>query len=280
MEHEEHRALIDQLQERLDESAFRECWNLVKMIGQAFKDTRYPTKQQKDTEWGRFQATVTDLKARQEEYWEKRNRRSAEYKRALLLLADASSPDENRFFLGLNEQAQGFVGGLIDAGVWMATLGFVKPSPMDPRLETLKSLSANSKKAWEKFKEEQKNLNREDHQEVFERLKEVSAELDNAWREFKGQRQVEYEERKEKRNQQTSAFLERLESRLENQKSYLEKKETELSNLKDKLENARGDSYRERVEEWIEQCESKILEVESDIRQLESKIDEVKTQLG
>jgi hypothetical protein len=280
MDHTEHRALIDQLLERLSESAFRECWPLVKTIGQAFRDTRYPTRQEKDLEWSRFQATVADLKSRQDEYWDKRNRRSEEYRRALLLLADASSPDENRFFLALNEQAHGVIGGLVDAGLWMATLGFLKPEPTDPRLETLKSLSSNNKKAWEKFKEEQKNLNREHHQEVFERLKEVSAELDNAWREFKGQRQVEYEERKGKRNQQTSAFLERLESRLANQKAYLEKKESELSDLKEKQENARGESYRDRVGEWIEQCESKISEVETDIRQLEEKIDEVKGQLG
>ena len=292
MDPKDHRSLLDRLTSRIESGPptlwgdpreyYHESWRLIKEIGAGFKDTRYPTGGEKQQAWNSFQATVNVLKEQQAAHDKERADRSREVRQALLVLADAGSPARFGLIEALFAGAEDAVGMVVDAGVWLLSLGFIKPDPTDPQLKLLRNLSDNHKRAWAKFKEEQKHLIRADHQQVYERLQEVRGELDEAWGEFKrlGQENFEHRQRRreEWREKQTT-FLAVLKSQEANQEAYLEKKESELISLRAKRDEARGDSYRERLEGWMDECQDKITNVEEDLKKLRAKITEVEAKL-
>lgn len=71
MEHHELDAQISKL-ENLTQSAgsdprlWKDVWNLIRAIGAGFRETRYPSKTERDMVWARYQTIVEEVKATQE----------------------------------------------------------------------------------------------------------------------------------------------------------------------------------------------------------------------
>lgn len=293
MDHDGHRSLIEDLARRVEagppgpfgdpRAHFSECWALAKRIGPAFREVRYPTLAQKDGAWRSFQSAMDGLREQQAQRDAEREERSGAARYRLIALADAGSPERLGLFQGIYDSAEGLVGSLVDAAVFLASAGMIRPDPSDPRLETLKALSANHRKAWERFKEERRSLTQEHCQEVYDRLCEVRGELDRAWDDFKDesrQRRDEGRRRREEWRERQESFVGSLKDRLEKQREYLERKREQLSDLEEKRDGARGGAFRERVEGWIAECEEKIEGVEEDIRRLEEKAEEAEYRLS
>jgi len=162
------------------------------------------------------------------------------------------------------------------------------------------------------------SLTREHKGQIFANIDALKIDLNKAWethKEQQQQRQEEWEikkkERDEKRiewNKKQQDFLKMLEGRLENQLSYKAKQESYLQSqkeyaarfenripqqleyiekLKDQLIDlekkqltAWTDSFKQKVEEWMQEKNEKIVTVEKDIDVLKEKIADINKNIG
>lgn len=98
--YEDLSSLISRLREMVDDDNpqkgyWKEVWSLIKEISAGFKTTRFPTKQEREDAWNRFQELVQEAKARgeadrarvaeQEKNWDKRKRKSDEARSEILV---------------------------------------------------------------------------------------------------------------------------------------------------------------------------------------------------
>src|SRR5437588_11222337 len=72
MDYEELNNLIGRLKESVEDcdpkkGYWKELWNLAKEIGAGFKETRYPTKDEKDQAWKEFELLREQARRRSEE---------------------------------------------------------------------------------------------------------------------------------------------------------------------------------------------------------------------
>lgn len=152
-------------------------------------------------------------------------------------------------------------------------------------------VQADLNKAWDDYKaelderkkiREQKQIEWEKRQKEFEQ-KKINWEKNQ--REFlekledRLEKQIAFKRKLNDILDKQNEFLSKIENRLDNQKDYLAKINGQLDDLEDKYSDARSDSYRDRVSEWIDETKSKIDKVESDIDSIEDKIRDVKKQI-
>lgn len=152
-------------------------------------------------------------------------------------------------------------------------------------------VQADLNKAWDEYKaelEERKKI-REQKQIEWEKKQREYEQKKMNWEKNQREYLEKLEDRLEKqiafKNKLTdildkqNEFLDKIENRLENQKDYLTKLNGQLDDLEDKYSDARSDSFRDKVSDWIDETKSKIDKVENDIDSIEDKIRDVKKRI-
>ena len=75
-------------------------------------------------------------------------------------------------------------------------------------------------------------------------------------------------------------YISHLSSVVDKQHSFIEKQKSHIYDLKDKRDNAWSSEFRDKVEGWIEEAETKLNSAYSTISDLESKIQDAKSKLN
>lgn len=170
---------------------WRETWALVKEISADFKTVRYPSKQEKDAAWNGFQSIVDTMKeerAKKEEKKAERLSDSAALKYKIISLAKAAWPRDYGFEL-IVEAATGILFAKMAAYIvedMVRTLfGMDAVDPREREKRRLIGLSDQMKHAWETFTARKQEMFASDKAECFKVLEAVQTELDKAWEEWK-----------------------------------------------------------------------------------------------
>jgi len=259
---------------------WKELWSEIKEIGANFKGVRYPSKEERNEAWERFQGIIDSVKEAQDEErgkWDKKADRSSQLKDQILRLGEQGRPP-NSFESAIGELIIAPFELLAEAVVDIATLGLLRIE-IDKEKVALKAYSSNLHKAWNEFKARKDEMLGKDKHEVFETLREIQDELDAAWEAWKKTNDWYYEANRSAHKGRIEASIEKLESRLENLYSILSKKESHVSDLEDKRDSAWNDDFRERVQGWIEEENDKIGDIKNQISQVEDWLSEQRGKL-
>jgi hypothetical protein len=312
MDYAELDTLIESLQTSVEDSDpqkgyWKALWALVGEIGSGFKETRYPTKEDKDKAWTRFQELVARTRARSEEVktrvtesqrkWERCKERSRRTRNDVQSIARSSRPTT------LRERALSDVILLPLTLIRRIIEDLVGINDLD-RLEEIRHelVKCNEKllEAWNEFNEHKRDLLPGDKNETFQSLQEAREKLNEGWRQWKEaknalynkrhqeweQRQREREARRVEREEKHRLFVERveaniekLEDKLSNSKSALERQEAHLDDLQSKYLEAWSDGFRETCTGWIEEAETRIASIKEHIERLEGWIEQERKKL-
>ena len=249
---------------------FKALWQQIRTTGAGFKGVRFPTRQQHDESWSRFQDLVQRVKTEQgkkRSIFEKRRQASEELRKRLIrdVLPDSS--------------------GLADVILTLATGGLIIVveqtldallGPFDKRKDELLQASRALKNAWSDFGARKSELLKDDKNTVYHALKNQQDRLDDLWAEYKAERQKaceafhqERRQRHEEWRERTLSNVQKNQERQSHLEGVLDHKRNHLDSLHDRLSDARSDNYRSKVEGWIS-------EEQAAIRDIERKIDEIK----
>jgi len=286
--------LIDQLnalvhQDHPEKGYWKEVWTLIKRIGGSFKETRYPTKNDKDSAWERFQELCRSAKERSEanqaeterrnREWKEKTYRSGSARRRIEVAAGSAIPASGldraigeMIFLPLT-----LVRRVVDA-----LLDPSGNSQFDEAKSELLACNATLRRAWALFKENSRDLLPGDRAKCFEVLIDAQSRLDEAWRDFKSSqdrfyserraakaaKNLERERRTEEFRRRVAANIEKIEANIEKAENALERQKDHLNKLRDDYSNAWNDNFRERCSDWIDEARGKISNIESSIEQM------------
>lgn len=257
-----------------------EVWDEIKYIGSNFKQVRYPTREEKNAAWERFQGIVESVKetqAAERKEWEHKADSSAQLRNQILRQGEYGRPP-NAFESAIADMIIGPIAALAELYVDVITLGQLK-GEIDEKHEELKHYSNELKKAWNLFNDNKDDMLGKDKHEVFQTLREIQEQLDAAWDEWKKLKGHYHEKQQSSFRERVHASIDKLESRLDNLYSILSKRESHLSELEGKRDTAWNDDFRDRVEGWIDEEESRISDVRDQIRQVEGWLDEQRAKL-
>lgn len=287
-------ALLDSLEALAEEAEgkrtnWRDVWSDIKNIGRAFKESRFPTAQDRQAAWSRFQSIVERVKtsqaqARQE--FEERLRESEHHLNQIRSYAWKATPSSEAADAIL-AIATGGLSVLIKAGL-DAILG-----PFDERKLELQTCSAALKEGWAYLSENKGEMLGKHKKEAFDVLSSASDALGRAWdvwkagreqaiEHYRSQKRAAWEARQAKREAWEARMREnisKLEDRLDRLESALDRRRSNLSKLEDMRDSARSDSYRERVDAWIDEEHDRIAEIERKIDQVKAWISETEAKL-
>ncbi len=288
MESERLNELIDSLDGSVNSAGpfktkWRPIWEDIKEIGAAFKETRYPTKEERQEKWQRFQALVQKVKkhqAEEEKKWEERSYSSKQHKNEIFACARAATP-------------AGPLADLVNSIVSLpalpvkAALDAILPSgEIDEKHEELKACSEKLEQGWGLLSEYKLEMTGHDKKEAFDALKDAQENLNGAWAQWKKVKSQAWEAHKEHFQEKREAFKDRVRERIENLKERLEheysklaKAEAHLDKLRDDRDSAWNDDFRERVEGWIEEEEERREQVKEKITRIEGWLDEERNKL-
>lgn len=259
---------------------WKEVWDEIKYIGSSFKHVRYPTKEEKNAAWEKFQGiveSVKDAQADERKQWEQKAETSAQLRNRILRQGEYGRPP-NAFESALTDMIMGPITALAELYVDVITLGQLR-SEIDEKKEQLKHYSYELSKAWNLFNDNKNDMLGKDKHEVFQTLREIQEQLDAAWDEWKKLKGHYHEAQQSSFKERVHASIEKLESRLENLYGILSKRESHLSELEEKRDTAWNDDFRDRVEGWIDEEESRIRDIRDQIHQVEGWLDEQRAKL-
>ena len=253
-----------------DRAGWKEVWTEIRAISQAFKATRFPTKDQREAAWAKFQGVVDRVKSMQETQQEERKKRAVTsqlHTEDILWHVRSAHPSDELF------------SALIDAPG--ALLDQVLPGPqIDSRKDELKACSAELQKARAAFSEKKDEMIGRDKHRVFEEIQEAQKELDAAWQSWSELNQAVYEARRNAWRERVQQRINNLEERLSGYYDKLSKAEAHLSKLEQDRDDARSDGFRERVEGWIEEEQARIDGLRNKIQEVEGWLDEERGKLS
>lgn len=196
-----------------DGAFWKETWALVKEIGANFKGTRYPSREEHQAAWNRFQGLVSKMKAESEQHRREREEQSGHstaIKTEVASLAHRAWPRANGF-----EEIALLLSGVtpiaaMAKSVMDAFLGVFgledKRNALQKRHDELKEFSGYMKEAWNYFDREKGRLMGRDKAECFKVLQGVSNELQSAWDEWKQENERHFTERRQHHEEQERAF--------------------------------------------------------------------------
>ena len=306
--------LINDLQTAVNDSDpqkgyWKALWALAGEIGSGFKQgTRYPSREDKDKAWNRFQELITRARARSEEAkakikesqreWERKEERSRRARNDVQSIAARSHPTTP------GERALADLVLLPLTVIRRIIEDLVGVTDFD-RLEQIRRelVTCNEKvqDAWREFdRYKQDHLLPGDKNAAFRSLQEAKEKLDEGWRQWKEakaalhhrrhqeweQRQRERETRRIEREQKHRLFVERveanidnLEDKLRNSKAALVRQKAHFDDLQDKYSEAWSDRFRETCSGWIAEAEARIASIREHIERLENWIEQEREKL-
>jgi hypothetical protein len=257
---------------------WKPIWEQIKEISSAFKDTRYPSKEGRQRRWEHFQNLVQEVKAvqaKEQEQWEERSNSSESYKDRIIACAEAAKP-------------AGALGDFIVSLVSLPVRPIMAmlPGDYDEKHEELKACSKSLKEGWQLISRHKNEMTGRHKKEAFESLKAAQESLNAAWEKWKeGKAQAKAARDdyfRSKRETFQSKVRERIEThkeRLEKLYSVLSKCEAHLDSLRDQRNSAWSDSFRDRVEGWIDEEEDRISSIKEKIDRIEGWLDEDRRKL-
>ena len=183
--------------------------------------------------------------------------------------------------------ATGGLSVLIKAGI-EAILG-----PFDERKLELQRCSESLKEGWAYLSQNKGEMLGKHKKEAFDALSSASDSLGRAWdmwkkgreqaiEHYRSQKRAAWEARQAKREAwetQMRENISKLEDRLDRLDSALDRRRSNLSRLEDMRDSARSDSYRERVDGWIDEEHERIAEIERKIDQIKGWISDMQAKL-
>lgn len=294
MKHEDIGQLIGQIESAVtyyEEGSieWREIWNAIKQTGNSFKGTQFPSREDREAEWQRFQAAVGNVKQLQSAEFERRKQfrgNSENHFYHIDSLIDQSLPDSGlgQVFLTLA------TGGLNLIGKAALDAIFGK---LDEELETLRYRSRKHREAGAYFSENKHEMLGKHKHKTHESLSSARERLNDDWEDYKSRRQQAHDARHEAWEGRQREFEERRDHWRSNQEDFLDKLRGSLSRLeealghklnnRDKLSdmwsNAKGDDFRSRVDGWQDENEAAISSIREKISNVEDKIVEVRDKL-
>ncbi len=231
-------ALLDSLDALADEAegkrtSWRDVWTEIKNIGQAFKESRFPTAQDRQAAWNRFQSIVARVKASQErarQEVEQRVRQSEHHLEQIRSYAWQATPSSESAD-AIIAIATGGLSVLIKTGL-EAILG-----PFDERKLELQRCSQALKEGWAYLSHNKGEMLGKHKKEAFDALSSASDSLGRAWdiwktgrqraiEHYRGQKRAAWEARQAKREaweRRMRENISKLEDRLDRLESALDR---------------------------------------------------------
>jgi flagellar motor switch/type III secretory pathway protein FliN len=294
-------ALLDSLETLVNEAEgkrgkWKDVWVEIKSVGQAFKQSRFPTAQDRQVAWNRFQSIIANVKACQErtkKLFEEKVRESEYHLEQILSYAEKATPS-SRLVDALFAICTGGSSILINESI-NAILG-----SFDERKIELQKCNEAMKEGWAYLSQNKGQMFGKDKQKSFEALKKASEILHEAWNEWKSARreateqyltekQAAWEARQAKREawiakreaweERMRENISKLEDRLHRLESVLGRRQSNLSKLVDMRDSAWSDSYRDRVEEWINEENDRISDIQRKIDQIKEWVSDMEAKL-
>jgi len=133
--------------------------------------------------------------------------------------------------------------------------------------EALKKASEALHEAWDKWKSARG-----------EAIEQYHAEKQAAW-ETRQAKRAAWIAKKEAWEERMRENISKLEYRLDRLESALARRQSNLSKLEDMRDSARSDSYRDRVEGWIDEENDRISDIEKKIDQIKEWISDMTAKL-
>jgi len=299
--------LISKLQQAVEaedpqKGYWKELWGLVRTVGEGFKGVRYPTRQEREEAWDRFQGIVKQAKARSEECrleqeksrkaWEERTARSESATRDItdrIARARPLSEFERTFVEAI------FFPAKLVAKVLLTLVGIETPTQLEEIKSELLECNEALNEAWKLFMNAKSELLPGDKQQLYDSLQQAKEKLDEAWSLWKSKksdfrqhqqrewetrqrnrelRQAEYEAKRSNFIEHVKGNISKLEDKLEKAKSALERQEAHLEKLRSDYEEAWNDSFKDRCSDWIDEAETRIESIKESIERLEGWISE------
>ena len=258
---------------------WKAIWNQIRVTGQSFKGVRFPSKEEHESAWNRFQCLVTKVKEKQAENqkeWDRKKDESARLRDMIVSQARSARPYDSGLADVILMIATGGVSLLLDAIM----------GPFDEEKQMLKSCGEQLQKGWAMLREYKGSMLGKDKGIAFEALNETRELLDRRWDSYKAQRQRAWEEYQRERarkrhdwEQKIESNIRSLEERREKLNNVLAHKERHLDELYDKLREAWSDDSRSRVSDWISEEESRIADIKDKLSNIEDWIYENKDKL-
>jgi len=258
---------------------WKAIWNQIKITGQSFDGSRFPSKEEHEDAWKKFQHLVNEVKTKQAENqkdWERKKDESARLREMIVSQAQSARPYDS---------------GLADLILTISTGGAnlllnAIMGPFDEEKQMLTSCGEQLRKGWSMLRENKERMLGKDKGMAFEALNETKELLDRRWETYKTERQRAWDEfqreRANKRHdweQRIESNIRSLEERREKLNNVLAHKERHLDELNDKLSEAWSDDFRSRVSDWISEEESSITDIKEKLRNIEDWINENRDKL-
>lgn len=268
---------------------WKSIWAEIRAISAGFSSVRFPDHKDRDKAWDRFQSAVERVKRAQEAHNREREKRKSFFENSdyhlgqIRKLADRAERESGLGNLVLF-LATGGLSAVIEQGLDALF------QELDAEKEKLQHRSQKLKAAREYFAEYKDRMLGKHKHAAFEHIQSIQDRLNDDWAAWKqgkddahAERRRQYEERQARREERARKraewlegqrqYIEMMEEKLDRWQATLEKHESNLDTLRDKLMEARSDSFRERVEGWVAECEANIDRYESMIRNGREKRD-------
>lgn len=276
--------LINSLEHMIDVAHFghtkwKPIWGVIRQIGGSFKGTYYPTIDDRQEAWDKFQSLVQRVKhaqAEEQQHREGMADKSERHKYDILACASAATPPS-----GLEEAIASIV---VTFPRWVISkaIDTVIPGPeIDETRETLGYCSKKLQEGWHLLSLHKQEMLGRDKKEAFEALKQAQELLDDAWDRWKSAKQGAKQAQQETWEARREAWETRVQRNIENLKEkagrlygVLAHKEGHLEELQEKRDSAWNDNFRELVEGWIDEEEENIRDIREKIDRIENWIEE------
>lgn len=259
-----------------------DVWAEIKGINQTFRNTRFPSRRDREDLWMRYQEVIERVKASQQrarDAIEERVRTSERHLAEIRSHCRGAEPPSDFADMIIAIATAGM--SLLIKGALEAILG-----PWDEKKLDLQRCSESLKAGWTHIKQYKSEMFRSHKDEAFEMLRDVQDKLDAAWEEWRTGRQRAIDEYREEKRSKREAWeqkmhdnVAKLEERLSRLEGVIEHKRSHLRDLEDKRDSAHNDGFRERVEGWISAEEEKISDIEDEIGKVRGWIDEIRAKL-
>ncbi len=281
-------ALRELQQECMNRNAsWKAFWSSASELHTDLQGAHLPSKDDKDQLWQELRAIkgeAKDYAATAERERNARNERSTRHRDEI-----ADNIARARPLTDLENMIADIILFIpkITAQIVLSPLGLFEE--LDERRGELQACSERMREAWNLFESYKHDMRGSDKHEMFQSLRNAQDTLDAAWAQYKQSRSEAREVAAERRAAATArheAFVERvnaniekLDERLSRLHGILDHKRDHLRDLQDKLDDARSDSYRSRVEGWIEEEEDAIRSIREQIDQVEGWLEEARQKL-
>lgn len=160
------------------------------------------------------------------------------------------------------------------------------PGDYDEKHAELIACSESLKEGWQLISRYKNEMIGRDKKEAFEALKDAQESLNNAWDKWKQGKAQAKDARNDYFRAKRESFQDKVMERIETHKERLEKLysvlstfESHLDNLRDQRNSAWSDSFRDRVEGWIDEEENRISSIKEKIDRIEGWLEEDRRKL-